>query len=151
MGFQDLGRFGHPRNPAIRTTGLLTFALAGLSPAEHTSLYRSQLPQGGFSPLRLEGWLFRRDLPDTSSSLSLLPAYTDRRPVCLRPSCFSIDPPKVGSVDAMYCTTMRWLPHLPQGPSLQSGLLSRPSSLSRNSSRGGLDDDLIAKAAYAAC
>ena len=42
MGFQDLGRFGHPRNPAIRTTGLLTFALAGLSPAEHTSVYWSQ-------------------------------------------------------------------------------------------------------------
>ena len=42
MGFQDLGSFGHPRNPAIRTTGLLTFALAGLSPAEHTSVYWSQ-------------------------------------------------------------------------------------------------------------
>src|SRR5262249_31346317 len=62
------------------------------------------MPQGGFSPLRLEGWRIRRDLPGTSCSLSLLPAYTDRHPVCLRPSCFSIDPPKVGSVDAMYCT-----------------------------------------------
>jgi hypothetical protein len=39
MGFQDFGDFGHPRHPAIRTTGLLTFALAGLSPAEHTSVY----------------------------------------------------------------------------------------------------------------
>jgi hypothetical protein len=38
MGFQDFGDFGHPRHPAIRTTGLLTFALASLSPAEHTSL-----------------------------------------------------------------------------------------------------------------
>src|SRR5262245_23333405 len=42
MGFQDFGDFGHPRHPAIRTTGLLTFALAGLSPAEHTSVYWSQ-------------------------------------------------------------------------------------------------------------
>jgi hypothetical protein len=66
------------------------------------------IPYGGFSPVRLEGWLFRRDLPDTFISLSLLPAYTDRCPVCLRPSCFSVDPLKVGSVDAMYCTAMRW-------------------------------------------
>src|SRR5262249_39154282 len=36
-GLQDLGDFGHPRHHAIRTTGLLTLALAGLSPAEHTS------------------------------------------------------------------------------------------------------------------
>jgi len=114
-GLQDLGDFGHPRHPAIQTTGLLTFALAGLSPAEHTSLYRSQLPQGGFSPLRLEGWLFRRDLPDTSISLSLLPAYTDRRSVCRRPSCFSVDPLKVGSVDAMYCTAMQWVTPLAPG------------------------------------
>jgi len=106
MGFRTLEFWS--RHPAIQTTGLLTFAPAGLSPAEHTSLYWSQLPQGGFSPLRLEGWRIRRDLPDTSISLSLLPAYTDRHPVCLRPSCFSVDPPKVGSVDAMYCTAMRW-------------------------------------------
>jgi len=44
---------------------------------------------GGFSPVRLEGWLVRRDLPNTSISLSLLPACTVRRPVCLRPSCTS--------------------------------------------------------------
>src|SRR5262249_23189635 len=31
-------------HPAIRTTGFLTFALAGLSPAEHTSVYWSQHP-----------------------------------------------------------------------------------------------------------
>jgi len=42
MGFQDFGDFTHPRHPAIRTTGLLTFALAGLSPAEHTSLHWSR-------------------------------------------------------------------------------------------------------------
>src|SRR5215470_1858535 len=43
MGFQDFRDFGQPRHPAIRTTGLLTFALAGLSPAEHTSVYWSRL------------------------------------------------------------------------------------------------------------
>src|SRR6516225_1701187 len=37
MGFQDFGNF-HSRHPAIQTTRLLTFALAGLSPAEHTSV-----------------------------------------------------------------------------------------------------------------
>jgi hypothetical protein len=73
------------------------------------------MPQGGFSPLRLEGWRIRRDLPGTSFSLSLLPAYTDRRPVCLRPSCFSVDPLKVGSVDAMYCTAMQWVTPLTPG------------------------------------
>ena len=33
----------------------------------------------------------------------------------LRPSCFSVDPPKVGSVDAMYCTTMQWVAPLYPG------------------------------------
>jgi hypothetical protein len=83
------------------------------------------MPQGGFSPLRLEGWRIRRDLIGKSFNLTLLPAYTDRRPVCLRPSCFSVDPPKVGSVDATYCTAMRWNPStglIPGGPSSLSGL-----------------------------
>ena len=57
----------------------------------------------------------RRDLPVTSNSLSLLPAYTGRRSVCLRPSCFSVDLPKVGSVDAMYCTAMQWVAPLTPG------------------------------------
>jgi hypothetical protein len=108
MGFRTLG-FWTSRHPAIQTTGLLTFALAGLSPAEHTSLYRSQLPYGGFSPVRLQGWRIRRDLPKASGSLSLLPACTVLRLVCRRPSCFSIDPLKVGSVDAIYCTATRWI------------------------------------------
>src|SRR5712672_1197190 len=47
------------------------------------------IPYGGFSPVRLEGWLVRRDLPSSSFSLSLLPACADRRLVCLRPSCIS--------------------------------------------------------------
>src|SRR5262245_29295351 len=53
MGFQDFGDFGHPRHPAIRATGLLTFALAGLTPAEHTNLTGSQLPDGRLSRVRL--------------------------------------------------------------------------------------------------
>src|SRR6516164_10163063 len=47
------------------------------------------IPYGGFSPVRLEGWLIRRDLPSTSFSLSLLPACADLRLVCLHPSCTS--------------------------------------------------------------
>ena len=35
------------------------------------------IPDCGFSPVRLKGWHFRRDLPDGSISLSLLPAYAD--------------------------------------------------------------------------
>ncbi len=45
------------------------------------------IPYGGFSPVRLEGWRIRRDLPGASISLSLLPACAGQRPVCLRPSC----------------------------------------------------------------
>src|SRR5215467_8413613 len=90
------------------------------------------MPQGGFSPLRLEGWRIRRDLPGTSFSLSLLPAYTARHSVCLRPSCFSVDPPKVGSVDAMYCTAMRWnVPPTPGALAPVRVMLSRPSTLNR--------------------
>ena len=31
------------------------------------------MPQGGFSPLRLEGWRIRRDLPETSEQLKPAP------------------------------------------------------------------------------
>src|SRR5262249_30271947 len=47
------------------------------------------LALSGFSRVRLEGWCIRRDLPETSISLSLLPASADLRLVCLRPSCIS--------------------------------------------------------------
>src|SRR5262249_30576309 len=46
----ELLRVWTPRQPAIQTTRLVTFAPAGLSPAEHTSLYRSQLPNGPIFP-----------------------------------------------------------------------------------------------------
>ena len=45
--------FWTPRHPAIQTTGLLTLALAGLSPAEHTSLYWSQHPAVTLPPVPL--------------------------------------------------------------------------------------------------
>ena len=35
------------------------------------------IPYGGFSPVRLEGWPVRRDLPSSSFSLSQLPACAD--------------------------------------------------------------------------
>jgi hypothetical protein len=52
MGFQDFGHF-RSRHPAIQTTGLLTLALAGLSPAEHTSVCWSQQPDMQISRIRL--------------------------------------------------------------------------------------------------
>ena len=52
-------------------------------------------------PFSRNGWRIRRDLPEASISLSLLPAYAALRSVCLRPSCFNVDPPRVGSVDAI--------------------------------------------------
>jgi hypothetical protein len=130
MGFRTLG-FWTSRHPAIQTTGLLTFALAGLSPAEHTSLYRSQLPYGGFSPVRLQGWRIRRDLPKASGSLSLLPACTVLRLVCRRPSCFSIDPLKVGSVDAIYCTATRWIAPPTPGALARNRVIVSTISLNR--------------------
>jgi hypothetical protein len=55
-GLQDFEILGLPpsRYPAIRTTGLLTFALAGLTPAEHTSLTWSQLPDSQISRVRFQ-------------------------------------------------------------------------------------------------
>jgi hypothetical protein len=96
------------------------------------SIVPPKIPYGGFSPVRLQGWRIRRDLPRTSIGLSLLPAYPDLRSVCRRPSCFSVDPPKVGSVDAMYCTAMRWnAPPTPGALAPVGFMLSRPSSLNR--------------------
>src|ERR1700720_426495 len=37
------------------------------------------IPYGGFSPVRLEGWHIRAELPEALISLSLLPACADRR------------------------------------------------------------------------
>ena len=51
------------RHPATRTTGLLTFAPAGLSPAEHASLYWTHFRTAGFPSVRLKGWLSKRCLP----------------------------------------------------------------------------------------
>src|SRR5215831_5039315 len=43
------------------------------------------IPYSGFSPVRLEGWPFRRGLPNTSANLSLLPACAGRCLVCRAP------------------------------------------------------------------
>src|SRR5271155_543619 len=69
----------------------------------------------GFPSVRLKGWRVRRDLADASISLSLLPAYADLRPVCLRPSCFDVDPRRVGSVDAITAPPCGGILHLPPG------------------------------------
>ena len=76
MGFQDFGDFGHPRHPAIRTTGHLTFALAGLSPAEHTSVYWWQLPDSHISRVRLATMTFPCAIFPASPWLKRSLAYT---------------------------------------------------------------------------
>src|ERR1700730_3566051 len=59
--------------------------------------------------------------PDASLSFSLLPAYAPLRSVCLRPSCFNVDPHRGGSVDAITAPPCGGILHLPHGASLGSG------------------------------
>jgi hypothetical protein len=94
------------------------------------------IPYGGFSPVRLQGWYFRRRLPRaTVHSLSLLPAYADDSSVCFRPSCITWSPRESRSepgrgLDNAPPRRMGSPP--PQGPSLGSGLCCPgPSSLNR--------------------
>src|SRR5580704_15969223 len=83
------------------------------------------IPYGGFSPVRLEGWPIRRDLPRSSFSLSLLPACADLRLVCLRPSCISGSlhwSRTASGLRIRWCTAWRMGGPPPQRPSLGSGL-----------------------------
>ncbi len=75
-------------HPAIQTTGRLTFAPAGLPPAEHTSLDWTHFRTAGFPSTT--GRLAFQAVPSwVISGLSLLPACAVRHPVCIRPSCAS--------------------------------------------------------------
>jgi hypothetical protein len=82
------------------------------------------IPYGGFSPVRLEGWLSSGAFPDDRQ---LKPAPGIRRPMSgLHPPFVhlvvtSVVPRSVGP-QTRSCTAMRWLVHLPQGPSLGTGL-----------------------------
>jgi hypothetical protein len=71
-------------HPAIQTTGRLTFAPAGLPPAEHTSLNWTHFRTAGFPQY---GW--KAGFPSGAflgdRRLKLLPACTVRRPVCIPP------------------------------------------------------------------
>src|SRR5664279_5039527 len=83
------------------------------------------IPYGGFSPVRLEGWRIRRDLPGASISLSLLPACAGRRPVCLRPSCTAWSQRLSRTVSGRRLDSAlpwRMADPPPQGPSLGFGL-----------------------------
>ena len=112
MGVTPLPRYYGPvRHP------LVFDRLPGL--AGYTTYLAPVISHPGRAGLHL---LFRRDLPDASISLSLLPAYTDVRSICRRPSCFNVDPLRVGSVDAITAPPCGGLLHLPQGPSLRFGL-----------------------------
>ena len=59
MGFRILVSL----HPAIQTTGLLTLAPAGLSPAEHTSLYWTHSRTARFPGSGLKPWLSSEGLP----------------------------------------------------------------------------------------
>jgi len=120
-----------PTAPATLATGRFATPYPGGSSTRWTapaslgapdvSTIPPNIPQGGFSPLRLKGWRIRWDLPDASISLSLLPAYADLRPVCLHPSCFNVDPRRVGSVDAILHRHAVEYSTYPRGPRSRSG------------------------------
>jgi len=77
------------------------------------------IPYGGFSPVRLEGWPFRRGLPNTSANLSLLPACAGRCLVCVHPSCASSPQQWHRSESGLWArlrTAIRWSLHHPRGP-----------------------------------
>jgi hypothetical protein len=77
------------------------------------------IPYGGFSPVRLEGWPFRRGLPETSPTLSLLPACAGRCLVCVHPSCASSPQQWHRSESGLWArlrTAIRWSLHHPRGP-----------------------------------
>ena len=77
------------------------------------------MPQGGFSPLRLEGWDIRRDLPVDVEQLSR-PRHTladVRFVVALRASALIC--PKSDLSTPCTAPPCSGLPHLPQGSSLR--------------------------------
>ena len=51
------------------------------------SILPPEIPYGGFSPVRLQGWPFWRCLPNPLRRLSLLPACSSHWVVCIRRSC----------------------------------------------------------------
>jgi hypothetical protein len=111
-------------HPAIQTTGRLTFAPAGLPPAEHTSLNWTHFRTAGFPRY---GW--KAGFPSGAflgdRRLKLLPACAVRRPVCIRPSCASWSQRLSRSVSGrrLDCAPpWRVITPPPQGPSLKSGL-----------------------------
>jgi len=82
------------------------------------------IPYGEFSPVRLEGWPFRRGLPSATSSLSLLPAFAGHR-TGLRPSfarlvTASLAPRCVGP-DRFDCAPPLSVSTYPRGPRSGSG------------------------------
>jgi hypothetical protein len=82
-GMQDAARIVGQQIHIVyaSTEGELDTAFADLSVLDPPII-----PYGGFSPVRLEGWPFRRGLPNTSANLSLLPACAGRCLVCVHPS-----------------------------------------------------------------
>jgi hypothetical protein len=116
MGFQNFGDFGHPRHPAIRTTGLLTFALAGLTPAEHTSLTGSQLPDGRISRVRLATMTVPARSSLASPWLKRSLAYTPSATGLSRSSIAACRPDYAGTESGMGGTRLPAMTESPLAP-----------------------------------
>ena len=93
------------------------------------SIVPPKIPYGGFSPVRLQGWLISRRLPasgvDVSRPLGLQPAFVPTAAAFLSPLC-------VGERCAHKHRHSSGCAALPQGPSLRSGFFCPdPSTLIR--------------------
>jgi hypothetical protein len=116
--------------------GWLAFTGRELNPLDRYKRFQItfSFPFSGF--ILAQGRLAFQAVPSwVISGLSLLPAFAVRHPVCIRPSCtswsrrLSRTAPGRGLDDAPPCGGIL---HLPQGPSLGSGLFCPgPSSLNR--------------------
>jgi hypothetical protein len=115
-GMQDAARIVGQQIHIVyaSTEGELDTAFADLSVLDPPII-----PYGGFSPVRLEGWPFRRGLPNTSANLSLLPACAGRCLVCVHPSRASSPQQWHRSESGLWArlrTAIRWSLHHPRGP-----------------------------------
>jgi hypothetical protein len=106
------------RHPAIQTTGRLTFAPAGLSPAEHTSLYWTHFRTAGFPRYGWKAGLSGGAFPGV---IQLKPAPGMRWSASgLRPSFVRlVTSAMTRSVSGLWArsrTAIRWGLHHPRGP-----------------------------------
>jgi hypothetical protein len=102
-------------HPAIQTTGRLTFAPAGLPPAEHASLNWTHFRTASFPQY---GW--KADCPSGAFPASTLKSAPDIRGVfaSLHPSLVHLVIQRLSRAEPRIrsCTAMKWDHHDPRGP-----------------------------------